>query len=252
MKLGLLRADAARMVVDEEEWPIAMALRVDGAWQAASFLMRPLSQEAISLFESLDGDVVESTQEDWMAAVREHFSLKLVSESPETQDDVSLGRAAKVTDLLKETWPEGDGACLDCGCGSGLGSLAARDAGLVPISYDNDASLLASGLRAGRLSPETTMHIDGAFASQYVRPARYGMALMAGTIADLTALSWKAVLSELFDLTEETLVTVETKKEAELVKLWALGRNKDAEVRENARDAFFDRWAVVVSEKDGE
>jgi hypothetical protein len=48
------------------------------------------------------------------------------------------------------------------------------------------------------------------------------------------------------DLTEETLVTVEAEKEAELVRMWALGAGKKAEIFENQRDTFYDRWVLLI------
>jgi len=242
-------AEEARLAVDEDEWPVALAVRDAKEWKGTSFLLRPPSLAVVEFFESVDGDVVTTTQEEWAKACREYYSKDIIDMVPAAVEDFSPDRAARVKDLLEELWRDRRGeVCLDCGCGSGMGSAMLREAGLVPVSYDNDPSLLARGLKDGRLEPEGTMCIDGALASHYMRPAPLGLALMAGTINDHTAMIWKAVLGELLDMTEETLVTVETEKESELVRMWALGMGKKVRKFENDRDPFYDRWGCVITE----
>lgn len=242
-------AEEARLAVDEEDWPVALAVRDAKGWKATSFLLRPPSLEAVEFFGSVDGDIVRTTQEDWMKACREYYSREILDGVPPAVEDFNADRAGKVKDLLAELWGGRKGeACLDCGCGSGMGAAMLREVGLEPISYDNDPTLLARGMRTGRLDPQCTMCIDGSLASHYVRPAPLGLALMAGTVNDFTSLAWKNILGELIELTEETLVTVETEMEAELVRLWALGSGKKVRMFENRRDPFFDRWALHVTE----
>ena len=48
-----LPAQEARLVVDEEDWPLALAVRDGEAWNAASFLLRPPIIEVIERFEEL-------------------------------------------------------------------------------------------------------------------------------------------------------------------------------------------------------
>jgi hypothetical protein len=50
------------------------------------------------------------------------------------------------------------------------------------------------------------------------------------------------------DLTEETMVTVESEKEAELIKMWALGEQKKVRILENKNDSFYDRWVCIINE----
>jgi len=164
-------------------------------------------------------------------------------------EDFSSERASLVKRLIMDTWGEGEGeVCLDCGCGSGMGAAVLRDLGFSPLAYDNDPSLLSLGLSKGRLLPEETMLIDASMATHYVRPSEYGLALMAGTINDFTSLIWKAILKELIDLSRETMVTVESQKEADLVRTWALGSGMRARVLENQNDEFYDRWICLIEE----
>lgn len=244
-----LPGEEALIVADPEDWPLALAVREGERWNAASFLLRPPVVEVVERFEELGGEAVRADREEWMLAMREHYSLRILEETPMAMEDLSPDRAAKVEDLIASVWKGRQGEeCLDCGCGTGMGSMALRQRGLVPLAYDNDAGLLARGLSKGRLLPERTMCIDAALLSRYARPAPLGLALMAGTIRDHTISMWEAILGELFDMTEESLVTVETAQEAELVRRWAGDAEKRAEVFENERDPFYDRWVCLVRE----
>lgn len=240
-------ADQARLVVDDQDWPLALALRTEGRWKATNFILRSPVVEAVERFEELDGEIVRTTQDDWMRATREYYSLSLLNTTAPAMEDYSAERAALVKALLKDTWGGRKGAtCLDCGCGSGMGAAMLREVGLTPLAFDNDPTLLSLGLSKGRLLPEETMWIDATLLGHYIRPTELGLALMAGSINDFTALIWKAILHELMDQTEETMVTVEAENEAELVRMWALGAGKKAEIFENQRDAFYDRWVLLI------
>jgi hypothetical protein len=241
-------AQEARMLVDEEEWPMAMALRDGDTWRATAFLLRQPTIEVVETFERVGGEVFEESKEAFMRAVREHFSLKLMREVSPAIEDLSPDRCDKVRDLIVQMWGAREGVqCLDCGCGSGMGTLALKRLGMEPLSYDNDPALLSLGLSTGRLEPENTMWIDAALASQYCRPTPCGLSLMAGSINDFNAHMWKMIVYELLVLTEDTLATVGTEKEAELVRLWCLGKGRKVEVFENERDPFYDRWVISSS-----
>jgi hypothetical protein len=243
------QGEEARLVVDDQDWPLALALRTGSKWKATNFILRAPVVEAVERFEELDGKIVRTTQEEWMRATREYYALDLCKTTAPAMEDYSEPRAALVKGLLKDIWGGRKGTtCLDCGCGSGMGSSMLRDCGLAPLSFDNDPTLLSLGLAKGRLLPEETMWIDASLLGHYVRPTELGLALMAGSINDFTSLIWRAILHELMDLTEETMVTVETEKEAELVRMWALGAGKRPEVFENDRDAFYDRWVLLIKD----
>jgi hypothetical protein len=242
-------AQEGRLVIDENEWPISLALRTQRGWKCTNFALRSPTIEVVERFEELEGEIVRTTQEEWMRATREYYSLKLMKTIPPALEDFSPQRGDTVRALLTEVWGDRAGAtCLDCGCGSGMGSAVLREMSIDPVAYDNDDTLLSLGLGQGRLLPSETMLIDATLARHYVRPAELGMALMAGTINDFTALIWKAILHELMDLSAETLITVESAKEAELVKLWGVGEGKMVKVFENRIDPFYDRWACLVTE----
>ncbi|MBI0584209.1 MAG: hypothetical protein ISF22_08290 [Methanomassiliicoccus sp.] len=242
-------ASEARLVVDEEDWPLALALRTGRGWKGTNFILRGPTLGAVERFEGLGGEVMMSNQEDWMRATREHYSLALMRSTPPAMEDFSPSRAKMVKALLSEVWGgrQGD-VCLDCGCGSGMGSAVLREVGLSPLAYDNDATLLSLGLARGRLLPEETMLIDATLARHYVRSTELGLALMAGTINDHTALIWRSVLHELMDLTRETLITMENEREADLVKMWALGEGRKVRTFENHNDSFYDRWVCLITE----
>jgi len=248
-KLLALPADRAVLVVDEEEWPVALAVRTEEGWKGANFILRGTTLEVVERYEELGGELRETTQESWIRATRELYSLALQRTTPPSMEDFSPERASLVKRLLKETWGEAEGeVCLDCGCGSGMGAAVLRDLGFSSLAYDNDPSLLSLGLRRGRLLPEETMLIDASLATHYLRPSEYGLALMAGTINDYNTLVWKGILKELMDLCREAMVTVESQKEADLVRLWALGAGRKARVLENLNDAFYDRWLCLIEE----
>ena len=243
------QAEEARKVVNDQDWPLALALRTGKKWKATNFILRSPVIEVVERFEELDGDVIRTDQETWMRATREYYSLDLMRTTAPAMEDYSATRAELVRGLIGDVWGDRKGAtCLDCGCGSGMGSAVLRECGLSPLAFDNDPTLLSLGLSKGRLRPEETMWIDATMLGHYIRQTELGLALMAGTINDFTALIWRAILHELMDLSEETMVTVESDKEAELVKLWALGAGKRVEVFENERDQFYDRWVLLIRE----
>jgi hypothetical protein len=242
-------AEEARLVVDENDWPLSLALRTEKGWGGTNFILRGPTVDAVERFEVLDGEILRTTQEEWMRATREYYSLELVKDNPPAMEDFSPEREELVRSLIAEVWGDRKGAtCLDCGCGSGMGSVALREVGISSLAYDNDPTLLSLGLSKGRLLPEETMMIDATLAGHYVRPTELGLALMAGTINDFTAMIWKGILHELMDLTAETMVTVESEKEAGLVRMWALGEQRKVRILENKNDKFYDRWVCIISE----
>jgi hypothetical protein len=242
-------AEEARLVVDENDWPLSLALRTEKGWEGTNFILRGPTVDAVERFEVLDGEILRTTQEEWMRATREYYSLELVKDNPPAMEDFSPEREKLVRSLIAEVWGDRKGAtCLDCGCGSGMGSVALREVGISSLAYDNDPTLLSLGLSKGRLLPEETMMIDATLAGHYVRPTELGLALMAGTINDFTAMIWKGILHELMDLTAETMVTVESEKEAGLVRMWALGEQRKVRIFENKNDKFYDRWVCIISE----
>ncbi|MEG3055607.1 MAG: hypothetical protein RQM90_05740 [Methanoculleus sp.] len=240
-------ADEARLLVDEDEELIAFALHDGSGWHAASFLFRDATLALIERFEEVGGDIYQEDRAAWLSAVREYYSLDISKAATPAFEDLSPGREEKIRDLIGKVWGDRPGArCLDCCCGSGVGSAALRASGMQSLAYDNDPALLALGLSRGRLAPPETMCIDAREASRYIAPAPLGAIFMAGEIYSYNADIWAAIVADLLTLTDEVLITVRTEPEAALVEEWCAGQWWDTEVFENRRDALYDRWCCVA------
>jgi hypothetical protein len=246
-EVRLLNASESRMLIDEEEWPLSFAVKTPKGWRATSFLLRKPKVEVVERYETLGGEIFQTEKAEFAAAMREHFSERLLQQVPPAIEDFSPERCTSVQELISEVWGEVIGkGCLDVACGSGLGSAALRQLGLFPISYDNDPGLLALGMRTGRLMPEGTMCIDATRASVLAPKAPLGLILMAGSINNFNEYIWKAIVEETLKLTVKTLVTVETEKEAGRVKGWCIAKGREVKLFENNRDAFYDRWVCSI------
>ena len=111
-----------------------------------------------------------------------------------------------------------------------------------PVSYDNDPALISLGLSSGRLQPEETMWIDATLAGTYLEPVPRGIAVMMGEINTFTGEMWEDITGEFLALADEALITVGTEQEARRVEGWCHASGHRAEVTENRRDEFYDRW----------
>ena len=244
-------ATGARLLVDMAEEPLAVAVTDGTDWYAASFLCRKPPREVFTLCEELGADIYQEERSAWAGAVREYFSLLLAGSTTPALEDLPPDRLPGLTALLEETWGKGRAvACLDCCCGSGAGSAAARALGMQPLSFDNDPALLSLGLSVGRLLHGETMWIDAAFASRYLDPVPRGIAVMMGEINPFTLETWEGITGELLCLVEVALVTVGTEGEARRVEGWCRAAGHRAEVAENPRHAFYDRW-ICRSAREG-
>ncbi|WP_214041007.1 hypothetical protein [Methanoculleus sp.] len=239
--------DEARLLVDEEEEPLALALHDGEGWHAVSFLFREPTLAAIECFEAVGGEIYQENRETWLSAVREYYSTELLATVVPALEDLRPDRTGMIRDLLDEVWGDRAGTpCLDCCCGSGVGTAALRAGGVRALAYDNDPSLLALGLSKGRLVPSDTMCIDAREAARYIAPVPLGAAFMAGEIYSYNAGLWESILTGFLALTDETLITVGTEAEAARVEGWCTGNGRDAEVFENRRDPLYDRWCCVA------
>ncbi len=248
-EVRLIDASESRMLIDEDEWPLSFAVKTPKGWKATSFLVRKPRVEVVERYEALGGEIFQTDRAEFAAAMREHFSESILEQISPAIEDFSPERCSAVQELINEVWGDRIGqGCLDVACGSGLGSAALRQLGIVPIAYDNDPGLLALGMRTGRLMPEGTMCIDATRAGLLAPKAPLGLILMAGSINNFNEYAWKAIFDETLKLTVKTLVTVETEKEAVRVKGWCAGRRLDVKVFENNRDAFYDRWVCSISQ----
>ena len=236
-------AREGRLLLDEAEEPLALAFQGAEGWIAGTFLCRNPSVSLIDLFESVNGEIFQENRAVFAAAVREYFSNILIAEVPPSIEDLNPARRGILGTLIENIWGSGSGeTCVDCCCGSGVGSLVLRDIGYSPLSYDNDASLLSRGLFTGRLLPAETMCINAMVASQYVDPSPKGIGIMMGEINSFSQEMWEAIVRELFTATKETLITVGTEPEARLVAAWGEDMERTVEVTENPADPIYDLW----------
>jgi hypothetical protein len=240
-------ADEGRMLVDENSDPIAVAFHEPGGWIAGSFLCRHPNVALIDAFEQINGEIYQEDRAAWAAAVREYFSLRLAAEVPAAMEDLNPVRKSILADVIAGVWGKGGHeTCIDCGCGSGVGSLVLRELGYTPLSYDNDASLLTLGIGKGRLLPEESMCIDATQVAAYTRPVPRGIGIMMGEINSFSQEMWQQIANGLFSVTKETLITVGTEPEASRIRQWGNKAGRSVEIRENPGDAFYDHWVCIA------
>jgi hypothetical protein len=245
--LAETKTDEGRLLLDEHEEPLAMAFRRPDGWIAGSFLCRNPSVPLIELFESVNGEIFQEDRAVWAGAIREYFSTELVAKVHPSIDDLNPTRNGILKNLIGGIWGSGTGeTCIDCCCGSGVGSAVLRDLGFAPLSYDNDESLLSRGITEKRLLPHETMWIDATIASRYIGPVPKGVVIMAGEFNTFNQEMWESIIEELCSITQETLITVGTEKEAGLVQEWGSAMDRLVDVKENPVDPIYDRWVCRV------
>jgi len=248
--LASTTCDEGRLLLDEEQEPVALAFRGADGWITGSFLCRSPSVALIELFENVNGEIFQEERAVWAGAVREYFSTALVAQVPPSIDDLNPKRHGILKNFITGVWGNGKGeTCIDCCCGSGVGSAVLRELGFSPLSYDNDESLISRGLFEKRLLPEETMWIDATIASKYIEPVPKGIAIMAGEFNSFNQEMWERIIGDLCSITHETLVTVGTEKEAMLVKEWGTAMDRSVSVKENPADPLYDRWVCYVVPK---
>lgn len=248
--LALAGGDQGRLLLDEREEPIALAFRKGDCWIAGSFLNRNPNATLIEKFESLNGEIYQEDRSIWAAAIREYYSLALKNEVPPAMEDLNPKRREILGDLIKKFWETGTGeTCIDCCCGSGVGSLVLRDLGFAPLSYDNDDALLSLGLATGRLLPEETMWIDGTKTARYIELVPKGIGIMMGEINSFSQDMWQAIVGELFGVSKETLITVGTEQEARCIQGWGEDLGRTVEVSANPADPIYDLWVCRSGSK---
>ena len=244
--LAAAGGDEGRLLIDGDGEPIALAFHGPDGWLAASFLFRNPTVELIEQFENMSGEIFEEDRPVFTAAVREYYSNLLTREIPPAIEDLNPVRRGILTALIEKHWGRGfHGKCVDCCCGSGVGSQVLRDLGYAPISYDNDASLLCRGLVTGRLLPSETMCLDARVASRYIEPVPRGIGIMMGEINDFSREMWEQIVRELFLVSQKTLITVGTESEARLIQQWGDALERTVAVHENPADPIYDLWVCT-------
>ena len=248
--LAATPADEGRFLLDEHEEPVALAFHGSDGWIAGSFLCRNPSVALLELFESVNGEIFQEDRAVWAGAVRENFSNAMVAEVPPSVDDLNPTRHGILKNLISSVWGTSQGEpCIDCCCGSGVGSAVLRDHGVSPLSYDNDESLLSRGLTEKRLLPQETMWIDATIASRYIDPVPKGIGIMMGKINTFSQDMWAQIIEELCTITQETLITVGTEKEALLIQEWGKEMERGVEITGNPADLIYDLWVCCVHPK---
>lgn len=248
----LLSSDAqyGRLLVDEHETPIALALGNGSLWTIGNFLFRQPTVRALERFEALAGDIYQESREHWIYAVRRYYSNEILTNVNPAIEDVSIDRFTILQDVLESIWGSSlSGACIECCCGSGIGAAVLRSLGMRPIAYDNDPSLLSLGLLKGRLAPDETMCIDGTRASSYCSYVPRGASFMFGEIYAFNEDMWHQIVHELVALTGESIITVGAEREAMLIEEWAQLEACNCRITENKADPIYDRWVCHITRR---
>jgi hypothetical protein len=241
--------EEARLLIDEEEIPLALAFRQGEIWVMGSFLFRHPTLKVIQRFEEVGGDLYQEDRSKVVAALREYYSLAILERVTPTVEDVPPDRHSLVREILLEVWGEKDrSVCLDCCCGSGIGASALRSLGMTPLAYDHDPALLALGLRQGRLIPEDTMCIDATVARRYCPSVERGAAFMLGEIDPFNREMWRQIVEELLALTRDTLITVRTEPEVHQVADWARAYGHQVDVTEHKADPIYEHWICRITQ----
>jgi hypothetical protein len=241
--LALAAGDEGRLLLDEKEDPLALAFKNGDNWVAGSFLCRNPNAILIEKFENVSGEIYQEDRAAWAEAVREYFSRDLMAAVPAAIEDLNPRRREILQNLIGGIWKNGTGEiCIDCCCGSGVGSLVLRDLGFSPLSYDNDDALLSLGLSTGRLLPEETMWLDAMKTSRYIEPVPKGIGIMLGEINSFSEDMWHLIIGELLAVTKETIITVGTEAEALLIRSWGDELKRRVEITSNPADPIYDLW----------
>ncbi|MBP5082616.1 MAG: hypothetical protein J6104_00050, partial [Methanomicrobium sp.] len=217
---------AAKLLVDENEDPIAAAFLEEGGWTVTSFVFRPFSVEVLERIEALDGDIYQEERSNYLAALREYYCGEIVKEYPDVIEDNREGRYEMIESLFKslnlrpgserkDGKSAGDGAgdcaakptAIDFCSGSGVATSVLRDFGYETLSFDCDAALISCGIQRKRLEPSRAMCLDGTRASDFCPKCNLGIGLMLGDITNFNADMWEDIIYELFELSEKTVIS---------------------------------------------
>jgi len=227
--------DEGRMLVDENEDPIRSRLPRKGrAGSRDRFSAGIPNVEAYRCLR--EGERRDSTRRTGRSGQRRYASTSPCCSKKKCRramEDLNPVRKGILTDAIAGVWGKGAGeTCIDCGCGSGVGSLVLRELGYTPLSYDNDPGLLVLGMDKGRLLPEETMCIDATQVAAYTEPVPKAIGIMMGEINTFSSEMWHTIAAGLFAVSKETLITVGTEPETHLIAEWAKrGRAKHRDPR---------------------
>lgn len=242
--------EKGKILVDEEENPVIFAgYNSNNGWVGCCTLFRNPSLPLIEYFEEAELEMYQENRSIVTDTIREYYSKNLQKTVLPGPDDLNPDRASSIDELLKKTTGFETGSlCLDCCCGTGVGSMVMRDHGMNPLAYDNDESLLVRGMNEGRLKPERTMWIDGRLINDFLSetvPVSCGF--MIGEVHSFNAHIWKDIIIAACNASEKILFTTGTEPEIIQVKDWASEAGKKVKIFESDSDPIYDRW-VCYSE----
>jgi len=242
-------AERSRILIDENEEILSVGLEGEGGKiDASCFHLRTPSDTLISRLEDMDGDIFQVARIEFENTVRKYYSDNLISTSEIAPDDLNPERLAITRDLINSfVGNEHDIRCLDCCCGTGIGTLLMREMGISPLSYDNDDALLARGFAEGRLVPERTMWIDGRLIEAYLtEPVDCAFGFMFGELQLFNHDIWSEIISGVCAVSERVMITVGTEPEAGIIKGWMNSGGYEPEIWENDHDPIYDRWICSI------
>ncbi|NLV28396.1 MAG: hypothetical protein GXY48_14770 [Methanomicrobiales archaeon] len=234
-----------KILVDEDENPILFAgLDENNTWIGCCTLFRAPTVPLIEFFEQVNWDMYQEKKETILDALREYYSRELQKTTASGPNDLNLDRADIVDKLLMNTCSLQVGSiCLDCCCGTGVGSMVLRKHGLNPIAYDNDESLLVRGIVEGRLLPEKTMWIDGRLINNFlIKPVSLACGFMIGEIHSFNAHIWREIITAACAASENILFTAGTEPEIIQIREWVEESGKKVRIFESDYDPIYDRW----------
>jgi hypothetical protein len=245
-------AKQTKILIDEEENSLCIAIGDDSSgWLGTCFLLHAPPIPLFEMLEEMECEVYQEPRNKIEAAIREYYSVHLLASVTPALEDLNENRVQLLRDLLHEYAEHLIGSsCLDCCCGSGVGSLVLREMGWNPISFDNDEALLARGFVSKRLDPSQTLCIDATKLCDFIDIPEKGVdlafAFMVGEINNFSQNIWDDILDQIFFLSTRAFLTVGTEEEARLIEEWAADAEKEVIVRENTRDILYDRWVCIV------
>ena len=234
-----------KILVDEDENPVLFA-KIDGeeGWTGCTTLFREPSLPLIDLFEQFEWEMYQEENETVLDAIREYYSNQMCDSVLPGPDDLNPARIQSIETLLRKTVGNEPGTvCLDCCCGTGVGSMVMQAHGMHPVAYDNDESLLVRGIIAGRLMPERTMWIDGRMINRYMKKtASLVCGFMIGEIHSFNAHIWQEIIAAACTASERVLFTAGTEPEIIQINEWISSTGKKTEIFESDADPIYDRW----------
>ncbi len=242
-------AERSRILIDESEEILSVGLETgEGKIEASCFHLRTPSDTLIARLENMDGDIFQVSRREFEDTLRKYYSDNLINTSDIAPDDLNPERLQITRDLISSfTGNRSDISCLDCCCGTGIGTHLMREMGLNPLSYDNDDALLARGFAEGRLVPERTMWIDGRLLEAYLtEPVDCAFGFMFGELQLFNHDIWSEIVSAICAVSQRVMITVGTEPEADIIKNWMKSGGYEPEVWENDRDPIYDRWICSI------